>query len=178
MDSLRSSTVLFPTSLPPLVLNPITTSILLAAIVAILLFSRKTSNLPHANPPSWFTPTTVMQLDAVKNGMNVLDDGLKRFAGRPFRMINNNGEMIVLPSRCINSIRNEEGLSFARAIMNVGFVNYIVSRWKMLTVQDFHTHVSGFSPVGLLDHRGQVLQNVARKPLTKLLSKFDIRQGF
>ncbi|KAM3074076.1 hypothetical protein ACMFMG_008689 [Clarireedia jacksonii] len=153
MEPLKSSIVLFPNSLPPLALNPITTSILLAAVLAILFLSRKSSNLPHANPPSWFSPTIIMQLDAGKRGMDILDDGRKRFPDRAFRMINNNGEIIVLPSRFAHVIRNEEGLSFADS-----------------TTRDFHAQVSGFAPVGVIGHRGQVLQNLARKPLTKLLN--------
>lgn len=68
-------------------------------------------------------------------------------------MINNNGEMIVLPARFANTIRNEAGLSFAKA-----------------STQDFHGHVPGFTATEIIDHQGQVLQNVARKPLTKLLN--------
>ncbi|KAF5846076.1 hypothetical protein GGP41_008564 [Bipolaris sorokiniana] len=115
METLESSTVLFPTSLPPLVLNPVITSILFAAVIAILVLSRKNSKLPHANPPAWYAPTTINQLDAVKNGMNIVDDARKRFPDKPYRMINNNGEMIVLPARFANTIRNEAGLSFAKA---------------------------------------------------------------
>lgn len=79
METLESSTVLFPTSLPPLVLNPVITSILFAAVIAILVLSRKNSKLPHANPPAWYAPTTINQLDAVKNGMNIVDDARRGF---------------------------------------------------------------------------------------------------
>ncbi|USP74760.1 hypothetical protein yc1106_02034 [Curvularia clavata] len=54
--------------------------------------------------------------------MDILDDARKRFPDRAFRIINNNGEMIVLPSRCVNAIRNEAGLSFAEAVEQVGSV--------------------------------------------------------
>lgn len=130
METLESSTVLFPTSLPPLVLNPVITSILFAAVIAILVLSRKNSKLPHANPPAWYAPTTINQLDAVKNGMNIVDDARKRFPDKPYRMINNNGEMIVLPARFANTIRNEAGLSFAKASTQVGSVNYLYEAKK------------------------------------------------
>ncbi|EUC32268.1 hypothetical protein COCCADRAFT_37788 [Bipolaris zeicola 26-R-13] len=153
MEALKSPTVVFPTSLPPLVLNPVAASILLAAVIAVLILSRKNSKFPHANPPAWYAPTTINQLDAVTNGINIVDDARKRFSDKPYRYINNNGEIIVLPARFVNAIRNEEGLSFAQAV-----------------VQDFHAHVSGFTAVKVVNHQGQVLQNLARKPLTKLLN--------
>lgn len=123
MEALKSPTVVFPTSLPPLVLNPVATSILLAAVIAVLILSRKNSKFPHANPPAWYAPTTINQLDAVTNGINIVDDARKRFSDKPYRYINNNGEIIVLPARFVNAIRNEEGLSFAQAVVQVDFAN-------------------------------------------------------
>jgi len=153
METLRPPTVVFPTSLPPLVLNPVTTSILLAAVIAVFVLSRKNSKIPHANPPAWYAPTTMNQVGAVKNGMNILDEARKKFPDQPYRFINNNGEVLVLPTRFANTIRNEPGLSFSKSV-----------------TQDFHAHVAGFTAMQVVDHEGQVLQNVARKPLTKLLN--------
>ncbi|KAJ6282151.1 cytochrome P450 [Bipolaris maydis] len=141
METLKFANI-FPTSLAPFVLNYVTTSILVAAVVTILTLSRKRSQIPHANPTPWFYPTTINQLDAVKNAIKI-----------PFRMINYNGEMLVLPARYLDAIRNDENLSFSKAIE-----------------LDFHSHVPGFTPQGLIGHQGNVLQNLARRPLTKLLN--------
>lgn len=177
MEPLKFSPVRFPTSLPPLILNPIATSILLAAVIAILISSRKNSKIPHANPPSWFSPTIIKQLDAVKHGVEIVDDARKRFPNKPYRMINTNGEIIVLPLHLVNTIRNEDRLSFSNAVTRVGSVNHL-DEAEMLIVQDFHANIAGFNATAILDHQGQVLQNLARKQLTKLLSKFDVTEIF
>ncbi|KAJ5028309.1 cytochrome P450 [Bipolaris maydis] len=156
LETLESPKVPFPISLPPLGLNPVTTSILLAAVIAVFILGRKNSKLPHANPPAWYALKTINQLDSVQNGMKILEDGRKRFPDQPFRMIKNTGEVIVFPERFANTLRNEEGLSFAAVAM-----------------QDFHGNTPGFTAVKIMEHQGQVLQNVARKPLTKLLNWQD-----
>ncbi|KAJ6199361.1 cytochrome P450 monooxygenase-like protein [Bipolaris maydis] len=153
METLESPKAPFPISLPPLILNPITTSILLAAVIAVFILSRKSSKYPHANPPAWYAPKTINQLDSMQNGMKILSDARKRFPNQPFRMIRHSGEVLVFPERFANAIRNEEGLNFAQAAM-----------------QDFHGHLPGFTAVKIINHQGQVLQNLARKPLTKLLN--------
>ncbi|KAJ6193006.1 cytochrome P450 monooxygenase-like protein [Bipolaris maydis] len=149
----RLATVPFPISLPPLSLNPVTTSILLAAVIAVFFLGRKNSKLPHANPPAWYAPKIINQLHSMQNGIKILEDGRKRFPNQPFRIIQNTREVIVFPERFANTFRNEEGLSFAA-----------------VSIQDFHSNTPEFTPIKIIEHQGQVLQNVTQKPLTKLLN--------
>ncbi|KAJ6276808.1 cytochrome P450 [Bipolaris maydis] len=149
LETLESPKVPFPISLPPLSLNPVTTSILLAAVIAVFFLGRKNSKLPHANPPAWYAPKIINQLHSMQNGIKILEDGRKRFPNQPFRIIQNTREVIVFPERFANTFRNEEGLSFAA---------------------DFHSNTPEFTPIKIIEHQGQVLQNVTQKPLTKLLN--------
>ena len=120
MESLRSEVLLIPTNIPSFLQNPVVTvSIFLAGAVVLLIWSRDNSNIPHANPPSWLRPAAVLQVDAMKRGIEILYDAKKRFPGRMFRMINSYGEVTVLPPEFANNIRNEPGLSFARPVQNV-----------------------------------------------------------
>lgn len=120
MEPQQSPIAQFPTSLPPSTLNTITaTTILLAAAIAVLLLRRTDSKIPHANPPAWFSSVISVKIDAAKRGLEIYNDAKKRLPGRPFRMITNFGEVIVLPNRYANGIRNEEKLDFGEAIKNV-----------------------------------------------------------
>ncbi|KAJ5055627.1 cytochrome P450 monooxygenase-like protein [Bipolaris maydis] len=114
---------------------------------------RKNSKLPHANPPAWYAPKIINQLHSMQNGIKILEDGRKRFPNQPFRIIQNTREVIVFPERFANTFRNEEGLSFAA-----------------VSIQDFHSNTPEFTPIKIIEHQGQVLQNVTQKPLTKLLN--------
>jgi hypothetical protein len=132
------------------------TILLATAIVtlAFLFMKRDKSDIPHFNPPGWFSLVTFSQIEAAKNGMELFTKAKKRFHDAPFRMIKDNGDMLILPPRFANTIRNEVDLDFAKAIMS-----------------DFHAHVPGFTPIRIIGHEGQVMQNLVRKQLTKLLGK-------
>ncbi|PVI06500.1 cytochrome P450 monooxygenase-like protein [Periconia macrospinosa] len=154
MEPLQSSTILSPSAPTSLPFSSVTlVSILIASAIALVALSWNKSNIPHVNPVARFSPKTTEQLKFIKHGVEILNQAKKEFAGRAFRMINNTGEVIVLPTRFANIIRNEKNLSFALAIK-----------------RDFHAHVPGFQPFGVLDHEGEVLQNLTRKQLTKLLN--------
>lgn len=154
METLRPHAAAMASSIPVTLLNSsISISILLLGTLVVLLLKREDSKLPHANPPSWSYPVAMLKMDAKKRGMEIFNEAKKRFFGKAFRMISNSGEMIILPQHFANTIRNEEGLSFARRV-----------------AIDFQAHLPGFSPMRLIEHPGQVVQNVARKPLTKLLN--------
>jgi hypothetical protein len=123
MEFQQTPAALTPPGLPPILFNPIiATSILLAVVIAILILRQDKSNIPHANPPTWFSPTAVRQVDAMKHGMEIFYGAKKRFAGSAFRLINNNGDVVMLPQRCANIIRNEADLSFSKSVMQVSYV--------------------------------------------------------
>ncbi|EQB49230.1 hypothetical protein CGLO_11455 [Colletotrichum gloeosporioides Cg-14] len=92
-------------------------------------------------------------MDFLKTGMSVLDKAKSSVADKPFRVLSENGDLTVLPPRFAHSIRNENDLNFGAFIK-----------------ADFHYGIAGFEPFGFVDHDSQILQNVARKQLTKYLN--------
>nr|WEP24415.1 cytochrome P450 [Curvularia sp.] len=138
-------------------LTTITTSTVLLfgmiATFALVVSKSNSKSFPHANQPGSLRPIFTKQSEAVQHGIEIFKKAKKQFGDNPFRMITNNGEALILPSRFVNVIRNEENLSFADAI-----------------ARDFSAHLPGLTTFGILTHKSQVLQNVARKPLTKLLN--------
>nr|WGZ60663.1 cytochrome P450 [Fusarium tricinctum] len=111
------------------------------------------SNIPIVNSPAWWEFRWQKQLSFVEDGMEIMSEARKKYAGRPFRVITTLGELIVLPPTFVNSIRNNTTLNFRTASM-----------------KDFHSSYPGFSPFKLLDHPSKVLQTVVRKQLTKHLN--------
>ncbi|CAI6340091.1 unnamed protein product [Periconia digitata] len=99
-----------------------------------------------------FFPATMAQLDFAKHGTKIFNRAKKQFPGQPFRMITNVGDTLVLPPRFANLIQNNKTLNFSQTV-----------------VRDFHAHVPGFQPLGLIDHQGQILQNIIKKRLVTLL---------
>lgn len=133
-----------------------TTAIIFAAAIvtfALLFVNKDNSDIPHINPPGRFSLTAFSRIEAAKNGMQFFDQAKKRFHDIPFRMISNTGEVLILPPRFANTIRNEDGLSFSKAV-----------------ISDLLGHVPGFTPLLLLEHKGLLVQNLTRKQLTKLLN--------
>lgn len=110
----------------------ITASLFILVLVSLTFLQNK-SKYPLVNGPSWFQLRLFKQLDFIQNGMEIFERSRKRFAGKPFRMLTEVGEVIVLPPSYAHDIRNEPGLSFGKAIAQVGL-------WKM-------GHSSVFSPL-------------------------------
>ncbi|CAI6341409.1 unnamed protein product [Periconia digitata] len=131
----------------------LTASILVVVTIGLLLLKGQRNKLPHVNPIGIASLQFQKQLEFIKDGLKILERGRSKYLGQPFRMLTTNGELTVLPPEYANMIRNETGLSFAKAIVN-----------------DFSTHVPGFDPIAVIDHNSHVVQDVARKQLTKLLN--------
>ncbi|KAJ4357135.1 uncharacterized protein N0V89_001710 [Didymosphaeria variabile] len=132
----------------------------LAATVVLICLSvtwfglvyQKTKH-PLANPPHLFQLRLFKQIDFLRNGVEILMQAKKKYAGEPFRMINELGELLVLPPSHVQLMRNEEKLSFSKAILT-----------------DFHGHNPGFEPFGLFAHDDRLAQTVIRKQLTRTLN--------
>ncbi|KAL0943100.1 Dihydromonacolin L monooxygenase LovA 1 [Colletotrichum truncatum] len=128
-------------------------TLIIAAIVASRFGTSKRNSFPLVNPPTWFQPRAVKYFEFLKNGMAIFSQSRSQHTEKPFRMLTEQGEFIVLPSRFGNFIRNELGLDF-RTCIN----------------EDFHGYLPGFEPFGFLNDKSQILQTVVRKQLTKQLN--------
>ena len=117
-----------------------TTACLGTTLVALLLtclffISRKASTtttsinntIPLMNPPRFHDIFGIRaKLSFVFGARRLLAQGAR--TGRPFRLLTDLGEMIVLPARYANEIRNDPRLSFSEVIVQVCM--YIEScRW-------------------------------------------------
>ncbi|KAI9155748.1 Dihydromonacolin L monooxygenase LovA 1 [Paramyrothecium foliicola] len=136
-------------------LKPSYSFILLAILVATIsvLNSKERNKLPVINGPAWWQPTFVKKLDWIKSGLDILAEGRSKSNGNAFRVISELGDIIVLPNRFANEIRNETNLSFRRAVVN-----------------DFQAHLPGMAAILTLEHKTQLLQRIVRKQLTKHLN--------
>ncbi|KAF4926177.1 Cytochrome P450 monooygenase 1 [Colletotrichum viniferum] len=126
--------------------------VVLVTSVACKLAKRDNS-IPFVDPPTWLRPRPLARMDFLKTGVSVLDKAKSAVADKPFRVLSENGDLTVLPPRFAHSIRNEDDLNFGAFIK-----------------ADFHYGIAGFEPFGFVDHDSQILQNVARKQLTKYLN--------
>lgn len=76
-------------------------------------------SLPVINSPRWFQPLVWVQIDFVKNGMNILASGRETFVDKPYKMITHMGDVIVLPPRFASIIRNETDLDLRSLLAKV-----------------------------------------------------------
>ncbi|KAJ3940419.1 uncharacterized protein N0V96_009417 [Colletotrichum fioriniae] len=126
----------------------------LVVVFSILLTVSKHDDLPLLQPPpKWFRPTFLAQIEFFKIGKELIAKGRATLSGKPYKVLTESGEILVLPTRFANVIRNEEGLSFGAIIM-----------------RDLHGKIPGFQPFGFVDDDKKILQVVARKQLTKSLN--------
>ncbi|GIZ49122.1 hypothetical protein CKM354_001216100 [Cercospora kikuchii] len=131
----------------------VVTIILAGLIVICLRFFEERSQYPLANPPRWYQIRFFKQLEFLTKGSEILSETRKRYGDKPYRLLTELGEVLVLPPGSAQLIRNEEQLDFSAAITD-----------------DFYGHLPGFEPYALLQHDGQVVQTLVRKQLTKHLS--------
>lgn len=129
-----------------------TVGVTILSLFLISLWPDK-SGYPLVNPPRLFQPQVFKKLEFLQNGIHTLYEAKKKYAGRPFRMITELGEILVLSPSHIQMMRNEADLSFSEVI-----------------AIEFHSYLPGFQPFGILKHEKQIVQAVARKQLTRTLN--------
>ncbi|KAI1631590.1 cytochrome P450 [Biscogniauxia mediterranea] len=131
------------------------TAILLVIGVMTLGSSKSNSDLPIVNPVGPFSLTYTGAKKTFRNSaLKLLQHGKSLYSGKPFRMITDMGELIILPSAVADEIRNESKLSFQKH-----------------TYIDFHGKIDGFQGLSQDALNNKTLIQVARKQLTKSLSK-------
>ena len=89
----------------------------------------------------------------MKDGHTVLDNALKQYGEKPFKLLTNSGMVTVFPPEYANMIRNERQLVFAKAFAH-----------------DFAAKMPGLEPFNFLDLPDRVIQTVSKKQLTKSLN--------
>lgn len=94
----------------------VTMSLLLFVLYSLAGFQKR-SKYPLVNPPKWFQPRVVAQIEFIqKSGRDIFEQSKKKFAGTPFRLLTEWGEAVILPTSFAQEIRNEESLNFGKAL--------------------------------------------------------------
>lgn len=102
----------------------------LAAVVSIHHSTSRTKGkdnthrFPLLNPKRfWEFTAKRVQTEYHMNSMAMIHEGIKKYAGEPFRLWTlEYGQVLVLPTRYANEIKNDARLNFARLITKVCFV--------------------------------------------------------
>lgn len=101
-------------------LLPLITTISLTLVVVVwFAIDSGKSEYPLANPPRWFQTELSKRLDFLKNGIQVYNEARKRYGDKPYRLIMEYGECLVLSSNDLRVVQTEKNLNFGKAIASV-----------------------------------------------------------
>ncbi|CAI6093148.1 unnamed protein product [Clonostachys chloroleuca] len=84
----------------------------------------------------------------------LLQKGMALYKDRPFKLMTDSGEIIVLPSKLVSTIGSEDRLLLRESV-----------------AEDFHAHLPGFEVFAAAARYDQLGQSVVRKRLTRSLNK-------
>ncbi|KAF6781832.1 cytochrome p450 monooxygenase [Colletotrichum musicola] len=140
-----------PAGLPPSAV--MTVVLLVIALPLVTKYFQVKTSLPLVNPPKWFQLRAQKELGFLEDGMETLRNSRAKHPNKPFRILTELGEIIVLPPEFAQTIRNLTTLNFRKAVM-----------------KEFHGHLPGFEPYALLDRPDVLVQTLARKQLTQRLN--------
>jgi cytochrome P450 monooxygenase-1 len=120
--------------------------------------SKDSAKFPIINPPSNLDIAGRQRReDFAHNGEAYFTKGTDLFPEKPFRVMADHGELNVLPAKWADNLRNEPNLHFMKTIH-----------------EDFHADYAAFKPFAAGTADDALLQAVARKQLTKYLSKSSL----
>ncbi|KAL2272521.1 hypothetical protein FJTKL_06514 [Diaporthe vaccinii] len=132
-------------------------TIVLVAITVLLSF-RSHSNLddvPILNSGKGFSPMKIAsKRDFVFKSKEILARGRRLFAGKPYRLITDLGEIIFLPIELCEEVKNDARLSFGTAFS-----------------RDFHGHIPGFEGASEQGYKDALIQTITRKQLTRSIAQ-------
>ncbi|KAH7069376.1 cytochrome P450 monooxygenase-like protein [Paraphoma chrysanthemicola] len=135
---------------------PLITTVSLAVVALIsliIIINSSKSKIPLANPPDRFQTVFSRRVEFITHGLKIIDNARKRYGKQPYRLITDVGEIIVLPPSYAQTIRNDKALHFGTTF-----------------TQDFHGHLTGYEPFGILSDKRNLAQQVIKKQLTKHLN--------
>ncbi|KAI1820163.1 cytochrome P450 [Xylaria intraflava] len=146
----------FPRFLSPI--SDLRPSLLVAVFAMVVAYSwssysLRPKHLPLVNPPKLFSDTEARELH-LTSSKYLLEKARKLWPNKPFRMITDWGETVILPGEFANEVRNAPELSFSGATRQDGFGELV-----------------GFRPYGEFGRHDDLFQTVAKKHLTKLVAK-------
>jgi hypothetical protein len=147
MEFIKNTTILDPAT-PGLVAGSLTifAPVMFVFAAALVISTWKSDGLPHANPKMRFFPTTMAQMDFAKHGTEIFNRAKKQFPGKPFRMITNVGDTLVLPPRFANLIQNNKTLNFRRTVVRVSCL--LQFRWIYTEIIGLSHSCSGLPATG------------------------------
>jgi hypothetical protein len=134
--------------------------IFIVAVTTYLVKAKtfNSNNFPIINPSkSLEIFGKARRQEYISKGSSIFNKGVERFPGKPFKVLTESGEITVLPPSWAHEIRNEPNLHFMKAVHT-----------------DFHADYAPFKPFASATSDDDLLQAVARKQLTKYLSKSKI----
>ncbi|KAF4845243.1 Cytochrome P450 monooygenase 1 [Colletotrichum siamense] len=125
------------------------------AILSLFLMRDRTTKLPYLNPKKpfeWSSARAAQEI--ILNARNLMYLSANSLLGKPFRVLGDVGDVIILPPDVGQEIRNDKRFSFTQGLAD-----------------DFQAHYSGFEPYKEACDPAERLQNVVKLRLTKTLGK-------
>ncbi|KAG6005681.1 hypothetical protein E4U43_000556 [Claviceps pusilla] len=112
MDMMNSATKSFVDS-PRKTYYSMSLLLLAIGMATFRVMTRPKTNAPSLHPPGFFEFFAVRRrVQAIHGSRSLLEDSYKSFPGKSFRIMTNFAEMIILPYKSANEIRNDERFSF------------------------------------------------------------------
>ncbi|KAK7402713.1 hypothetical protein QQX98_011535 [Neonectria punicea] len=124
-------------------------------LLGFFLFRDKGTKLPYLNPKNpfeWSDKRAVSEF--IYSSKRMLYEVAEPLLGKPYRVLRDLGDIIILPPDIGEEIRNDKRFSFVEGL-----------------VEDFQGHYSGFDAYKEACHPSESLQNVVKLRLTKTLAK-------
>ncbi|KAL0934388.1 cytochrome p450 monooxygenase [Colletotrichum truncatum] len=127
----------------------------LLLVLSLASTRNRGTKLPYLNPKKRFEWSSARAVGHfIANARKMLYDTANSLSGKPFRVLNDIGDVIVLPPDFGQEIRNDKRFSFTQGLY-----------------EDFQGKYAGFEPYKESCHPSGRLQNVVRLRLTKTLGK-------
>lgn len=98
-----------------------------------------------------------------------MNDARAKYPNKPFRLLTQVGEVVILPAFFSQEIRNSPEFNFGKAIHAVCQLKTPVTNAASNPTQEFSGDIPGFEGLATGARGDEILQSVARKPLTKSL---------
>ncbi|PGG95940.1 hypothetical protein AJ79_09795 [Helicocarpus griseus UAMH5409] len=124
-------------------------------LLFIYILQRPKTNVPLLNPKKRFEFSSYrIKQDFVHNAMSLIQKGFATTGNKPFRLLSDNGEVVVLPPEVANEIRNDHRLNFE---LNIH--------------KNFFGHLPGFEVFRSDKNDINLAKSVVQRQLTTYLNK-------
>jgi hypothetical protein len=147
-------------------------SLFVLSTVFYFLRSANGTKLPTINDKGLFEFSDKrIKQNFVLNGRRLLVEGLKKFNGKPFRILTDFGPTTVLSPEYAQEIRNDGNLNHAQFVAKVGWHPYVGIPYFInhLHIQLVHATYPGIEGFYEFAFGGDILQDVIKLKLTQAL---------